>query len=331
MAPSTRKRIRFTAVLLGCTSLLLAAQFQVYKVGAQTQGPILISRDDSTRAIAFESVTRQREPFSRLARVQFGPDAKTRVMLFAKNLQLQAGETVSAVSADAEDAEHHIYQLVVEHIDAVPDQPCTTCHLGQFTTPTIPMCTICHSNTSGGNPPLKSFPADFNEPFNVKFDHAQHLTPSARPKNGCAGCHATPISRGLGFSIPVNLNAHSLCYSCHTPNSKTAAGSEMASCGVCHEQKKYARTSTNARGFRSAFSHAEHGPRQRLECNDCHQITAGAAQSKQVSSPGTSEHFPTGRGMNCVTCHNGRRSFGGDLGFKDCRRCHTGSTFRMPT
>jgi len=126
MAPSTRKRIRFTAVLLGCTSLLLAAQFQVYKVGAQTQGPILISRDDSTRAIAFESVTRQREPFSRLARVQFGPDAKTRVMLFAKNLQLQAGETVSAVSADAEDAEHHIYQLVVEHIDAVPDQPWVT-------------------------------------------------------------------------------------------------------------------------------------------------------------------------------------------------------------
>src|SRR6476620_6450855 len=108
---------------------------------------------------------------------------------------------------------------------------CTTCHLGQFTTPTIPMCTICHSNTSGSNPPLKSFPADFNEPFNVKFDHAQHLTPSARPKNGCAGCHATPISRGLGFSIPANLNAHSLCYSCHTPNSKTAAGREMASCG----------------------------------------------------------------------------------------------------
>ena len=126
MTSSVRKRIRFTAVLLGCTSLLLAAQFQVYKVGAQTQAPILISRDDSTRAIAFESVTRQREPFSRLARVQFGSDAKTRVMLFAKNLQLQAGETVSAVTADAEDADHHIYQLVVEHIDAVPDQPWVT-------------------------------------------------------------------------------------------------------------------------------------------------------------------------------------------------------------
>jgi hypothetical protein len=208
---------------------------------------------------------------------------------------------------------------------------CTSCHLGQFTTPAIPMCTICHSNTSSSNRPLKSFPADFNEPFNVKFDHAQHLTPSARPKNGCAGCHATPVSRGLGLSIPANLNAHTLCYSCHTPGSKTAAGREMASCGVCHEQKRYTRTPTNARAFRYAFSHAEHGPRQRLACNDCHQVTAGVPQTRQVSSPGTAEHFSSGRGMNCVTCHNGRRSFGGDLAFKDCRRCHSGATFRMPS
>ncbi|HEX7296769.1 MAG TPA: heme-binding protein [Pyrinomonadaceae bacterium] len=121
-----KKRIRFTAVLLGCTSLLLAAQFQFYRVGAQTQAPILISRDDSTRAIAFESVTRQREPFTGQARLQFGADAKTRVMLFAKNLQLQTGETASAVTADAEDAEHQTYQLTVEHIAAVPDQPWIT-------------------------------------------------------------------------------------------------------------------------------------------------------------------------------------------------------------
>jgi len=207
---------------------------------------------------------------------------------------------------------------------------CTSCHLGQFTTPAIPMCMICHSNTNGSNPPLKNFPSDFNEPFNVKFDHAQHLTTASRPKNGCAGCHATPINRNVGLSIPVNLNAHTFCYSCHTPNSKTAGGREMASCGVCHDQKRYAQTSTNARAFRYSFSHAKHGPRERLACTDCHQVTAGAPQSRQVSSPGTAEHFPAGRGMNCVTCHNGRRSFGGDLGFKDCRRCHTATTFRMP-
>ena len=122
MAPSVRKRIRFTAALLGCTSVLLAAQFQFYKVGAQSPAPILISRDDSTRAIAFESVTREREPFTRLARVQFGSDGKTRVMLFAKNLQLQPGEPASAVTADAEDTEHQVHQLAVENITPVPEQ-----------------------------------------------------------------------------------------------------------------------------------------------------------------------------------------------------------------
>jgi hypothetical protein len=207
---------------------------------------------------------------------------------------------------------------------------CTSCHLGQFTTPAIPMCMICHTNTSSGNPPLKTFPTDFKESFNVKFDHAQHLTPSARPRNGCAACHGSPLNRGVALSIPINVSAHTVCYSCHTPGSKTSAGREIASCGVCHDQKKYGRTSTAARAFRFSFSHAKHDARERLACTDCHQVTPGAAQSRQVSSPAPVEHFPTGRGMNCATCHGGRRSFGGDLAFKDCRRCHTAATFRMP-
>jgi c(7)-type cytochrome triheme protein len=207
---------------------------------------------------------------------------------------------------------------------------CTSCHLGQFTTPAIPMCMICHTNTSSGNPPLRNFPANFNEPFNVKFDHAQHLTPAARPQNGCAACHGAPVNRGLGLSIPVNLSAHNVCYSCHKPDSKTAAGREMASCGVCHDQRKYSRTTTSSHAYRFSFSHAKHSGRQRLACADCHKVIAGAPQTRQVNSPGTAEHFPTGRGMNCSSCHNGRRSFGGDLAFDDCRRCHTGSTFRMP-
>lgn len=207
---------------------------------------------------------------------------------------------------------------------------CTNCHLGQFTSPAIPMCMICHTNTNSNNPPLRNFPTDFNENFNVKFDHAQHLTVAARPRNGCAGCHS-PINRRVALSIPANLSAHTLCYSCHTPASKTLAGREMASCGVCHEQKRYVRTSTNARSYRYAFSHADHGPRQRLDCTDCHRVIAGAPQSRQVGSPSAAEHFPSARGTNCASCHNGRRSFGGDLAFKDCRRCHTGPTFRMPS
>jgi len=217
---------------------------------------------------------------------------------------------------------------------AVPRFPghkaCTNCHLSQFTTPAVPMCLICHTDTNSGNPPLRSFPANFKESFNVKFDHTQHMTGSAKPQNGCSGCHNRPLNRGVALSIPADLAAHAQCYTCHTPSSKSGAGREIASCGVCHDKKAYSPASTNSRSFRYAFGHSKHGPGQRLQCSTCHNLTAGVAPNRQVSSPLPTEHFPLARGMNCSTCHNGTRDFGGDLDFKNCRRCHSSATFRMP-
>src|SRR5262244_4344371 len=77
---------------------------------------------------------------------------------------------------------------------------CTGCHLTQFTTPNIPMCSICHENVNGNDPPRKAFPDQFKESFNVKFDHAQHLTGAARPKNGCVSCHGGSLRRGAALS-----------------------------------------------------------------------------------------------------------------------------------
>jgi uncharacterized protein GlcG (DUF336 family) len=106
------------------TFLLIAISFVNFEnAGAQTARPTLISHPDSTRAIAFESVTRQREPFTTIAQVRFGLDSATRIMLFAMNLQLQPGETVTA---DAEDANHTIYPLTVEHVTPVPEQSWAT-------------------------------------------------------------------------------------------------------------------------------------------------------------------------------------------------------------
>ena len=114
------------AVLL-LTFLLVAISVFKFDISrAQTTRPTLISHADSTRAISFESVTRKREPFNTTVQVKFGPDPATRIMLFAMNLQLQPGETASAVSADAEDAGRNIYPLTVEHIGTVPDQPWAT-------------------------------------------------------------------------------------------------------------------------------------------------------------------------------------------------------------
>src|SRR5437667_2230589 len=201
---------------------------------------------------------------------------------------------------------------------------CMNCHGRQLL-----MCTICHTDVKSTPAPVKSFPANFKESFNVKFDHTQHMSGSARPKNGCVACHASLLNRGAARSIPANIAAHNQCYVCHTPSSTSPSGREIASCGVCHEEKRYARTPTNSRAFRANFYHAKHGPGQRLECTSCHNLTAAAPQSKQVSSPVMAEHFPAGRGLNCASCHNGKRAFGGDLGFKDCKRCHLGQIFRM--
>jgi uncharacterized protein GlcG (DUF336 family) len=90
---------------------------------AQGSAPILISHEDSTRAISFESVTQQREPFATAAPVAFGTDNQTRIMLFAMNLNLQSGDNVSSITVEAEDAAHQIYQLPVEFLGSVPDQP----------------------------------------------------------------------------------------------------------------------------------------------------------------------------------------------------------------
>src|SRR5260370_9881122 len=50
----------------------------------------------------------------------FRGDQRTRLMLFAFNLELLPGETASAVTAQAEDSSHRIYSLPVEYVGTVP-------------------------------------------------------------------------------------------------------------------------------------------------------------------------------------------------------------------
>ena len=84
--------------------------------------PTLLSRQNSTRAVALESVLQTAEPFSPDQNINFslGSDRRTRVMLFAGNLSLQAGEDASAVTADAEDGTRAHYPLTVEYVGVVP-------------------------------------------------------------------------------------------------------------------------------------------------------------------------------------------------------------------
>ena len=82
--------------------------------------PVLISNATSTRAVALESVTMQPEPFAPTPAISFGNDNRTRVAIYAMNLDLLSGEGARAFTADAEDASHRIYPLNVEYAGPVP-------------------------------------------------------------------------------------------------------------------------------------------------------------------------------------------------------------------
>ena len=81
--------------------------------------PILVSEETSTRAIALDAVVWSREPFRLSSPVPWGSDNRTRVSIFAMNLELLPGENSSLVTADAEDVSHHVYPLTVEYVGKV--------------------------------------------------------------------------------------------------------------------------------------------------------------------------------------------------------------------
>jgi c(7)-type cytochrome triheme protein len=201
---------------------------------------------------------------------------------------------------------------------------CTDCHFQQFTTSGSPLCLGCHTSVESSDPPLKAFPGLAS--FNMRFDHASHMQGGARPEQGCASCHQ-PARRGVALTIPAGASAHDNCYRCHTPNAQSN-GRNISSCSTCHAQGGYARTPTNSRAYSVSFSHADHGARQNLRCDSCHQVRAGAGQRRQVTAPRPAQHFGSERAQSCMTCHNNRRAFGGD-DFADCKRCHKGQTFRF--
>lgn len=90
---------------------------------AQTPtGPTLLTEENSQRAIAFDSVTRVRDPLPVVALNNFmqGRDPRTRVALFGINLDLLPGENASAVTAQARDSLSRTYNLGVEYVGKVP-------------------------------------------------------------------------------------------------------------------------------------------------------------------------------------------------------------------
>ena len=193
--------------------------------------------------------------------------------------------------------------------------PCAGCHAQQFSSSDSPICTICHTDVKSGA--IRSFPR--LRSFRMKFDHSRHLSMGSV---SCATCHQ-PARGGVALSIPSGFNAHTTCYRCHTPRAQSG-GRDISSCGTCHQLGGYSRTPQFAQAFRVGFSHAKH---QKVTCNECHQVRAGMAQRRQVTAPEPLNHHASGRGLSCMSCHDGKRAFGGD-DFSVCKHCHTGAAWR---
>lgn len=90
---------------------------------ATNKKPVLISQATNTRAVAFESVTMKAEPFSLTATVPYGADTRTRICIFAMDLELLPDEGANAFTSDAQDSSGKIYPLRVEYVGRVPNFP----------------------------------------------------------------------------------------------------------------------------------------------------------------------------------------------------------------
>src|SRR6185369_16071172 len=91
--------------------------------------PLLITDEDSTRAIAVENPTFRSEPFATKSLIPWSLDSndrQTRIALLTMNLGASFGDSAESVNVDAEDINHNHYSLAVEYLGEVPAYPWLT-------------------------------------------------------------------------------------------------------------------------------------------------------------------------------------------------------------
>src|SRR2546423_6909685 len=113
---------RFASWLAAC---VVVAAFASGALAQTAPGsPLLLTEGTgtTTRGVAYEAVTFRSEPFPVVSPYNWNAnkavttDQQTRVMVFAMNLNLLAGEGANALTADAEDAAGNLYPLKVESL-----------------------------------------------------------------------------------------------------------------------------------------------------------------------------------------------------------------------
>lgn len=86
-------------------------------------GPVLLTEENSQRAIALDLVTQFRDPFTLTSIYNLSTDQRRRVSFFVWRLGLLQSDTAANVTVQAEDSEGRVYNLVVENIGALSGVP----------------------------------------------------------------------------------------------------------------------------------------------------------------------------------------------------------------
>ena len=101
------------------------AVFRVQFSAPQVAAPVIATEENSDIAIALDSPMMLRDPFALTNPINLSltGDHVTRLSLFVKNLDLLPGEDSSAVTAQAQDSNLNVFQLMVEFVGKVPGAP----------------------------------------------------------------------------------------------------------------------------------------------------------------------------------------------------------------
>lgn len=90
-------------------------------VRPQTPAPVLLTEQNSQRAIALDSVTFVRDPLPVVNPNNLSQSRRTSLALFGINMDLLPGENASAVSVRARDSRFRTYNLSVEFVGKIPN------------------------------------------------------------------------------------------------------------------------------------------------------------------------------------------------------------------
>ena len=86
----------------------------------QTPGPVLLTEQNSQRAIAIESATFVRDPLPVVNPNNLSHSRRTSLALFGTNMDLLPGENASAVIVSARDSRSKTHKLLVDFVGKIP-------------------------------------------------------------------------------------------------------------------------------------------------------------------------------------------------------------------